>query len=76
MSPLAAARARLACAPRADREPVRIALLRLGWKTNRAVINALATALVCRETPVDAGAALSGGAWGEGGELVALGGSR
>lgn len=76
MSPLAAARARLACAPSSTREPVAIALSRLGWASNRAVINALATALVCRGTPVDVGAALSGGRRDEGGDLVTLGGSR
>lgn len=76
MNAIAAAHARLACAPRADREPVRTALLRLGWATNRAVVNSLATALACRGTPVDVGAALSGGRRDDGGDLVTLGGSR
>lgn len=73
MSPLAAAHTRLACAPRADREPVVIALSRLGWATNRAVVNSLATALACRGTPVDVGAALSGGARGNDGDVLRVG---
>ena len=76
MSPVAAARARLACAPRADRDPVVIALSRLGWATGRAVRESLKCALRFRGTPVDVGAALSGGRRDEGGELVTLGGSR
>jgi hypothetical protein len=76
MSPLTAAHARLACAPRADREPVVIALSRLGWATGRAVAESLKSTLRFRGTPVDVGAALSGGRRDDGGDLVRLGGGR
>ena len=62
MSPLAAARARLACAPSSTREPVVTALFRLGWASGRAVRESLKSTLRYDRSQIDPAAALQGGA--------------
>lgn len=81
MSPLAAAHTRLACAPPTSRDAARCALslTGLGARQGRAMVRSLASCLFVgrrHAESLDVGAALSGGARDDGGDLVRLGGPR